>query len=53
MLEIGQRIDELFKQDRLDERNELVPRWRQLYRMCDFRFSINETVDTLAWRRVK
>jgi len=53
MMEVGQRIDELFKNDRWDERNELVPRWRELYRMCDFGFSINETVETLAWRRVK
>ncbi len=51
MTEIGQRIDELFKKNRWDERNELVPRWRELYRMYDFGFSKNETIETLAWRR--
>jgi len=53
MMEISQRMDALFKNNRWDERNELVPRRRELYKMYDFGFSINETVETLAWRRVK
>ncbi|MGC7931426.1 MULTISPECIES: hypothetical protein [Lysinibacillus] len=50
MVETSQRINELFKQNKLKERNKLVPRWRELYRMYDFGFSVNETVETLAWR---
>lgn len=53
MMEVSKRMDELDKQNRLVERNELVPRWRELYRMYDFGFTINEKVETLAWRRTK
>lgn len=51
MMDISRKMNELYKENRLSERNELVPKWRELYRIYDFGFSIKEKVQTIAWRR--
>ncbi|PIJ98189.1 hypothetical protein [Lysinibacillus sphaericus] len=50
MLNVSNRINELYKQNNLKERNELVPKLRELYKMYDFGFSVREIVETIAWR---
>lgn len=46
---VGNEINRLFKENRLQERNALVPRWRELSRAYDWGFSVRETVETIAW----
>ena len=36
MISVGKIMDGLFKENRLAERNALVPRWRELYQSYDW-----------------
>lgn len=49
MKDIGEKIDTLFKQNKLKERNKLVPRCRELYRSYNFGFKTKDEVETIAW----
>lgn len=51
MTAIGKRMDKLFNEKRLDERNELVSKWRELYLSYNFGFSAVEEIETITWGR--
>ena len=48
MMSVGETMDQLFKENRLAERNALVPRWRALYQAYDWGFT--EGQDLFIWR---
>lgn len=49
MTSISKRMKELEKVRNYQERNELIPRWKELHAAYDFGFSVGEKIETKAW----
>ncbi|MEG0470760.1 MAG: hypothetical protein RR588_00340 [Solibacillus sp.] len=47
---VGIEMDRLQKENRWHERNELVPRYRELRRAYDWGYKVHERVETIAWQ---
>ncbi|MGA4519255.1 hypothetical protein ACPA0F_18515 [Solibacillus silvestris] len=48
---VSERMHELERHKNWHERNLLVPRYRELYRLYDFKLAVGEKIQTYAWQK--